>query len=911
MKLAIWTETGWALGRIASAVEKYCSADVTVYDWSNMPTNDDLFLRDWHDFDFILSNCFIIPFYERRFKQTLPLELGKKLIVTAHCPRFNLTHFREELLLRPGVHYAGVSRETCRNMNEYLGINNARWLPHTVDVQVFKRLYFPEGPIRRVGYVGARKDDVDSEYSRIKGQKLFEQICVGAGVEAVFISGRTGASEIYEGVDLLICCSIHEGGPCGVFEAAAAGLPVLSTRVGNAYEVPGLATYGNAEEAIAQIKAWNEDLPSLVAYRERFREEVCERWNVKLLIEKHLNPFLQELYAEAEPEHRESDPRWEVPKNGIRLHMLALPHTVTTNEFSHCAFTGKVYRFAPMMRSRGFEVYHYGVETSDSRADKQIDLMSLGQWKELRVKSYQFLHPEKSLEECQHHLDNHSSFIGDLGHAQTPLYKEFNKLLRPEITKHYRSRMTDIICLPFGAAHDPALKDLSVVQVESGIGYPDSNRGYRIFESYAVLHNTLGIQGLQVQNYCFVVPNYYDSLEWPLRLNPEPKTVGFFGRITPVKGVGIVAEVAKHFPNVKFVFCGQGDLTPWKTTDNIVYKAPLSGRERGEYLGSLLLLMAPTDFIEPFCGVAVEAQLCGTPVLSPDCGAQTETIEQGKTGLRCHTLADYCLGVRMALEGRFDRQYISDRARYKYDMYEVGREYEYVFKTIMDCHRPVNGWYSPVSHMQPLLRDPQSTFMDFVEVGTSDFDTEIELADLNTFGLCIEPLGMYLDRLPNPPNVKKLQKAISNYSGMTKIHYVLPDDIEKYQLPFWVRGCNSIGEPHAGIAKLLRDLNLTSEEIIRADPIQVQPLYDCLLENNVTGIKYLKIDTEGHDWVILDKFANDIELYNRRDLLPVKLQFESNELTDPTLVDKIIERYEMNFGYKLVSRDDNTVLNLG
>jgi hypothetical protein len=54
----------------------------------------------------------------------------------------------------------------------------------------------------------------------------------------------------------------------------------------------------------------------------------------------------------------------------IRLHLLAIPHTITRDEFSHCAFTGKVQRFAPMLQScrasdgrQVFEVYHYGVET--------------------------------------------------------------------------------------------------------------------------------------------------------------------------------------------------------------------------------------------------------------------------------------------------------------------------------------------------------------------------------------------------------------------------------------------------------------------------------------------------------------------------------------------------------------------
>lgn len=38
--------------------------------------------------------------------------------------------------------------------------------------------------------------------------------------------------------------------------------------------------------------------------------------------------------------------------------MPAIPNTITSNEFSHCAFTGKVLRFATMIMSLGYEVYH-------------------------------------------------------------------------------------------------------------------------------------------------------------------------------------------------------------------------------------------------------------------------------------------------------------------------------------------------------------------------------------------------------------------------------------------------------------------------------------------------------------------------------------------------------------------------
>ena len=124
----------------------------------------------------------------------------------------------------------------------------------------------------------------------------------------------------------------------------------------------------------------------------------------------------------------------------IRLHMPGVPHTITRLEYSHCAFTGKVLRFAPMMRSRGFEVYHYGVEGSESGANEQIQLMTKTEWTDLREQSYKFLKPDLSMEEIRKKLDDPTEFVGDLANFDTPLHIEFNKRLRTEVMKHYRSK---------------------------------------------------------------------------------------------------------------------------------------------------------------------------------------------------------------------------------------------------------------------------------------------------------------------------------------------------------------------------------------------------------------------------------------------------------------------------------------
>jgi glycosyltransferase involved in cell wall biosynthesis len=366
--------------------------------------------------------------------------------------------------------------------------------------------------------------------------------------------------------------------------------------------------------------------------------------------------------------------------------LLALPHTITSSQFSHCAFTGKILRFSPMMRSVGYEVYHYGVETEESGATKNIHLLTKDEWERLRIESYRFLHPKMTREEIIDKLSDDKSFVGDLGNWDTPLYKEFNRRLRIELIKNYRSKSTDIVCITFGPSHEDALRNLDVVCIETGIGYPNSYKDFRIFESYAKMHASYEQFGQPFTNHWFVIPNYFDTNEFPLSLTPKKHRVGYFGRILPEKGCYIIGEIAKKFPDVEFVFCGQGEPESFITEPNMSYRPPIHGKERGVFLGSLCALIVPSKYNEPFGGVNVEAQLCGTPVITHDFGAFVETVEPFKTGIHCHSLADFCYGIQMALDEKFDREYIHRRAKEKYDMFNIAHKYDYVFKTILEIY---------------------------------------------------------------------------------------------------------------------------------------------------------------------------------------------------------------------------------
>jgi glycosyltransferase involved in cell wall biosynthesis len=355
------------------------------------------------------------------------------------------------------------------------------------------------------------------------------------------------------------------------------------------------------------------------------------------------------------------------------------------------------------MRSVGFEVYHYGVEGGMSGATKDIQLFTRAEWAALRTDSYIFLKPGTSKEDARRALASPTFIHNDLSNRTTPLAKEFCRRLRSALAENYRSTRTDIVCTPLPHMYDDALTGRPFVIVESGIGYENSHRNYRIFESYAWLNYTLALEKKAPNNYWFAMPILYNPAEFPLSLAPKPRRVGYMGRLTWDKGCGIISEMAKRMPDVEFELCGAGDPTPFLQSPNIVYKPPIHGDERGEFLGSLVAFLHPCKYLEPFGSGPVEAQFCGVPVICNDSGGMVETVEQGKTGLRCHTLADLCRGVEMAIAGKFDRQYIHDRAVRLYSMHTQAGQYRYIFETILDVHRSEkNGWYSPDTHIGAL-----------------------------------------------------------------------------------------------------------------------------------------------------------------------------------------------------------------
>ena len=194
-------------------------------------------------------------------------------------------------------------------------------------------------------------------------------------------------------------------------------------------------------------------------------------------------------------------------------------------------------------------------------------------------------------------------------------------------------------------------------------------------------------------------------------------------------------------------------------------------------------------------------------------------------------------------------------------------------------------------------------FYDFIEIGTSDFDTLLESCSENECGLSIEPIKDYLDALPNKPNVKKINLAISNKIGEITINYIRPIDIERYGLPEFVKGCNSVNFYHPTVVNIFLQHNIPLS-LITSQSVRVIDYATLVKENNITGCKYLKIDTEGHDCVILNNLIDYCE-NGHDDLFPKKITFESNILSSKIEVDSILDRFLKN-RYQLIYRNHDT-----
>lgn len=349
----------------------------------------------------------------------------------------------------------------------------------------------------------------------------------------------------------------------------------------------------------------------------------------------------------------------------MRFHVAALPHTNTTKAYSSCAYTGKVIRFCQMMKSLGHTVFLYGGKENEAPCDEFIPC------------SDAVVSP----------AEDYTSFPFDPKH---PAWVSMNNKAIGEIVKTLqRKQPGDFLCLIAGLCQKPiadAVPDM--MAVEFGVGYGGVFSKYRVFESYAWMHTVYGClygpnaHAIDGRFFDAVIPNYFDPSEFPFSDTKDDYYL-YVGRLTDRKGWRIAQDVCQRLGK-QLIVAGSGEFSGYGE-----YVGSVDSTKRGELMSRAQAVFVPTQYLEPFGGVAVEAMLCGTPVITTDFGAFTETIQDGITGIRCHTLKEFMEATEHVKS--LDYKAIRQNALSRYSMDIVKDQYQEYFERLMTLYG--DGWY--------------------------------------------------------------------------------------------------------------------------------------------------------------------------------------------------------------------------
>jgi glycosyltransferase involved in cell wall biosynthesis len=289
--------------------------------------------------------------------------------------------------------------------------------------------------------------------------------------------------------------------------------------------------------------------------------------------------------------------------------------------------------------------------------------------------------------ECAEHVKCHNS-PKSTDFFVPPWTQEYFQPMNKRVIAAMRKRIKpgDLILLSMGVVQLPIQNAFPEnISVEFCVGYGGSTSPARVFPSEAWRHVLLGKDAKNVM----VIRGMCSHVTIPHFLDPElfPKGNGgdyllFVGRMGGLKGEQIAIQVSQE-TGIPLKLVG-----PDYHGDYGEYLGVVKPKERAELMGGALALVAPSQFPEPFGLVAIEAQMCGTPVITTDWGAFTETVEQGVTGYRCSIIPEFKDAVYRLHEQHIgtvkvvDRDYIRRRALRLYSIDAIAPQYDNFFKRL-------------------------------------------------------------------------------------------------------------------------------------------------------------------------------------------------------------------------------------
>jgi len=376
------------------------------------------------------------------------------------------------------------------------------------------------------------------------------------------------------------------------------------------------------------IEDWRNDLTEWLVRTHKFNLVTTERMHGNKILTKN-QPF-------------------KYTPEPYTIHLLSLPHTETTKDYSWCAFTSLVINMATMMTREGHKVILYAGENNEAECFEHINCSG-------KPKSCDFFVPPWTYE----------------------YFAPMNNKIIEEMKK--RIQIGDIILESTSLQSVVAEAFPRNISMEYAIGYGGCKSPCRVFPAEAWRHEIYGRDAAARGEDIHTVMGYSSDAVIPHMLNvdqfPEGKGDGgyllFVGRLGGLKGEQVAVETSKR-TGIPLKIIGPG--TPPNYGE---YLGVMKPKERAKLMGGAIALFAPSMFPEPFCLVVPEAQMTGTPTITTDWGAVTETNENGVSGYRCSTLDEFEQAVWDCM--KLDRKKIRQRAIDKYSFKTIGPMYTRFF----------------------------------------------------------------------------------------------------------------------------------------------------------------------------------------------------------------------------------------
>lgn len=306
--------------------------------------------------------------------------------------------------------------------------------------------------------------------------------------------------------------------------------------------------------------------------------------------------------------------------NHVTLHILSNPYGITDLRYRMDPFNVAICKLIQYMQSYGYQVYHYGHESSVVSCDN-IPV----------IYTHEFAPPA----------------FDQMFQRNDQLIALFNRRASDAIGK--LKRPNDLVLVLWGTSQQPAVAAHSnLYVVEPSIGYRTECvfAPYRAFTSYAQMHYYYGQRNMLCSPSWFdaVIPNAFTPNEFEFRERVDKEDyVLYLGRIVRDKGIDVCIQATEKTEK-RLVIAGPGSLSDLGYTTipkHVECVGYVDADQRKSLLSRASALMAPTYYLEPFGNIVVEALMSGTPVITTDWGGFAETNVDGITGFRCRDFRSF------------------------------------------------------------------------------------------------------------------------------------------------------------------------------------------------------------------------------------------------------------------------------